>query len=323
MSSFRKCLILGPDGSRRTVHLPALLSAGEWIAAPDWLVRSLGNEVRSAVSWYLIPSQARAAEPGAMPRLCLSPAVTAAASSPWDPRQARLKTERECLEKLNRESDHVRVEPVNPLPGSEPEHYRVTFLCKGIVAIDSSRQPVYGDKHVVEIYCDESFPSDVPRLRWVTPIWHPNIQHLEPKGVCVNKQEWLGGMRLEDLCRQMFEMVQYKNYHALPSKPWPLDKDVAQWVLQYAEPNGIVDKRRSISVDDKPFVRPTAAPVPRPQSPRVKLVVPAPQPQSPSRVKLAASAPQSQPPSRVKLVAKPDPPTQRVTIVKNAGRNQP
>lgn len=210
-------------------------------------------------------------------------------STPRDPRQARLRTERERLEKLNRESECVRVKPFDVLPGSEPEHYRVTFLCKGIVGIDSSREPIYGHEHVVEVHCNESFPSDVPHLRWVTPIWHPNIQHLEPKGVCVNKSEWLGGMGLDDLCRQMFEMVQYKNYHAQPTKPYPLDVDVAKWVLEHAEPRGIVNKQRNIFVDDRPFVKPTVvalgpAPAPppqqsRPTGPIVKILKAQPQPQ--------------------------------------------
>jgi len=109
------------------------------------------------------------------------------------------------------------------------------------------------------MYCDQEFPSEVPRLRWESPIWHPNVQHDEPKNVCVNRAEWLGGTGLEDLCRQLFDMVQYRNYHADDSRlPYPLDRDVAKWVREYAEPRGIVDKKRGISVDDRPFYRPSA-----------------------------------------------------------------
>ncbi|MGA7410198.1 MAG: hypothetical protein WBW33_06915, partial [Bryobacteraceae bacterium] len=131
-----------------------------------------------------------------------------ALAQPSNPRQARLSTERARLMLLNEESENVRVEPVDSHPGSEPERYRVTFLCKGIVGIDpQTLEPIYQFKHQVEIYCDDGFPSEVPKLHWVTPIWHPNIQHDEPRGVCVNKGEWLAGRGLDDLCRQMFEMV--------------------------------------------------------------------------------------------------------------------
>jgi hypothetical protein len=63
---------------------------------------------------------------------------------------------------------------------------------------------------------------------------------------------------LDDLCRQMFEMVQYKNYHADESRPpYPLDHEVAKWVRDVAEPRGIVNKDLGIFVDNRPFVKPT------------------------------------------------------------------
>src|SRR5215471_11703171 len=176
-----------------------------------------------------------------------------------NPRQARLAKERERLMTVHSESENVRVDAVEAHPGSEPERYRVTFLCKGIVDIDPETQdPIYATRHEVELYCNEDFPSEVPLLRWVTPIWHPNIQHKEPKGVCVNKPAWLAGIGLDDLCRQMFEMVQYKNYHADESMPpYPLDHEVAKWVREIAEPRGIVNKDRGIFVDNRPFLKPT------------------------------------------------------------------
>lgn len=179
-------------------------------------------------------------------------------AAPFDPREQRLRTEHQRLQRLAQESDSIRVEPFDIVLGSEPEAYRITFLCRGIVGIDAAQNPVYGDKHVVEIRCSQAFPADVPQLRWVTPIWHPNIQHQEPKNVCVNKSEWLGGMGLDDLCRQLFEMVQYKNYHAKHTRPYPYDQEVARWVREVAEPRGIVSQSPLKSVDDRPFTRPTA-----------------------------------------------------------------
>jgi ubiquitin-protein ligase len=177
----------------------------------------------------------------------------------FNPRQSRLTLERQRLEAVNKDSDYVRAEAIDLLPGRAPERYKVTFLCRGIVGVDSSKKPLYADQHEVQIYCDNDFPADVPRLRWNTPIWHPNIQHDEPKNVCVNKTEWLGGMGLNDLCQQLFDMVQYKNYHAELIPPYPLDSEVATWVREYAEPRGVVDKKRGISVDKRPFYKSTAS----------------------------------------------------------------
>jgi ubiquitin-protein ligase len=311
------------DGRRERVSLPLGINWTSPLAAPRWLLHLLVPAGGPSGGWYLRPVRPFLASGPASrpPTLCLVRATVAGAGrTPFDPRQARLKTERLRLEKLNKESDYVRVEPINTLEGSEPEHYRVTFLCRGIVGIDSSHRPLYSERHQVEILCDHDFPSDVPRLRWVTPIWHPNIQHTEPKGVCVNKPEWLGGMGLDDLCRLMFEMVQYKNYHATFTQPYPLDNEVAKWVLEYAEPQGIVDKNKQIYVDDKPFTRPTVTnfitvhTAPERPAPRIRLVsslgsTPAPKP---SRIKVTgtsqsaasnAAAPQGGA-SRIKVVKK-------------------
>ena len=172
-----------------------------------------------------------------------------------NPRLDRLSHEQKKLMDLQTDSDFVRVEPIGALAGRPPERYKVIFLCRGITGIDGSQNPIYGERHEVEIYCDEEFPSNVPRLRWNSPVWHPNIQHQEPKNVCVNKSEWMGSTGLDDLCQQMFEMVQYKNYHAQNVPPYPLDPDAAAWVRDYAEPRGIVDKRRGIFVDNRPFYK--------------------------------------------------------------------
>ncbi|MFL6211939.1 MAG: ubiquitin-conjugating enzyme E2 [Pyrinomonadaceae bacterium] len=318
-----------PDGREARVSLPSEINWAAPVAAPEWLLRQLGVESNLAHRWSLRPLRTATvlaegsppdgrAQAAAARQVCLVRATTAAAAmAPNDPRQARLKTERLRLEKLNQESDYVRIEPLNVLEGSEPEYYRVNFFCRGITGIDSARRPIYGEKHQVEILCDDDFPSDVPRLRWVTPIWHPNIQHNEPKGVCVNKPEWLGGMGLDDLCRLMFEMVQYKNYHATYTKPFPLDMEVAKWVLEYAEPKGIVDKKRKIYVDDKPFTKPTVTnfitvrDVPAPPPSRIKLITGSATsaPSKPSRIRMVDASPASN-----KSDA-PRPSTSRIKIV--------
>jgi ubiquitin-protein ligase len=183
-----------------------------------------------------------------------------------NPRLDRLRDEQQRLLGLKNASDHVKVAAVDELPSRPPERYKIAFLCRGIIGIDNSQNPIYGNEHEVEIYCDDEFPGNVPTLRWNTPIWHPNIQHTEPKHVCVNKGEWMGSTGLDDLCQQMFEMVQYRNYHAQNIPPYPLDTEAAKWVRDFAEPRGIVDKRRGISVDNQPFYKP------RVTSERAKLI---------------------------------------------------
>src|SRR5437870_5608137 len=94
-----------------------------------------------------------------------------------DPRRARLEREWDKLRQLTESSDHVRVEPLGVRPGFPPESYRITFLCRGIIGIDGSQNPIYADEHRVLLTITQDFPSDPPALRWETPIWHPNIHH--------------------------------------------------------------------------------------------------------------------------------------------------
>jgi ubiquitin-protein ligase len=197
-----------------------------------------------------------------------------------DPRLDRLRAEWRDLQHLTDESDTVAVEPLLARPGVTPDRYKVTFRCRGIVGIDASKQPVYGEFHQVELECDAAFPADPPRLKWLTPVWHPNIQHVEPKGVCINRKEWLGGMTLVDLVRQLFEMVQYKNYHAELVEPYPLDRTVAEWVRDFAEPKGVVNKKRHVAVDDRPLTRPTLRGL------RIKVTPPAPPDSGSGRIKV-------------------------------------
>jgi ubiquitin-protein ligase len=221
-----------------------------------------------------------------------------------DPRMQRLDLEAQRLLRINSESEYVKVEPVDVVPGEPPERYKVIFLCRGITGIDSFQAPVYSERHEVEIYCHADFPFEVPWLHWITPIWHPNIEHAEPKGVCVNKSAWRSGMGLDDLCHQLFDMVQYRNYHATHTPPYPLDPVAAKWVLEYAEPRGIVDKKRRIFVDDRPFYKAT---VPPERASRI-------------RIRDFSLEPPAAPASRIKIHSIDDQPTKvkesRIVVIK-------
>jgi ubiquitin-protein ligase len=265
--------ICAPDGSRRT--FPIAVADAESLSAPPEVLSAFGYR-EDPGSWVLLRSGHQS--------FALARTTVAGAGS--DRRQDRLKVEYDKLMSLNDESDNVVVRAVER-PGSVAEEYEVTFKCRGLAGIDSSRNPLYSEQHVVKIVCGEEFPSQSPRLAWVTPIWHPNIHHVT-KQVCTNTSEWLGGMTVLDVCRQLFDMVQYKNYHAESTPPRPLDGVVAEWVLSYAEPNGIVNKRRGIYTDDRPFTRPA----------RVRIIAAKASAQSSQVLRIAAS------PSSIKIVRK-------------------
>jgi hypothetical protein len=169
-------------------------------------------------------------------------------------RYARLAIEYTKLMNLAARSSLIEVHPVEVQPGWPPEKYIITYRCRGIASIDAQGLPRVSDFHQVSMYMGSDYPLKEPYLRWLTPIWHPNIDHLEPHHVCTNNvQNWFAAKPLAELVLAMGEMVQYKHYHAKWVSPFPLDRAAADWVLQIAEPKGIVGPNKPF--DERPLLK--------------------------------------------------------------------
>ena len=169
-------------------------------------------------------------------------------------RYARLAIEYTKLMNLAARSSFIEVHPVEVQPGWPPEKYIITYRCRGIASIDAHGVPQVSDFHQVSMYMGSDYPLKEPYLRWLTPIWHPNIDHLEPYHVCTNNvQNWFAAKPLAELVLAMGEMVQYKHYHARWVSPFPLDRAAADWVLQIAEPKGIVGPAKPF--DERPLLK--------------------------------------------------------------------
>lgn len=186
-----------------------------------------------------------------------------------DPRTRRLRADHQHLVELKGRSNFINFEVFEPTPGSPPEKYIVTFTCRGISHIDSKKKPVYSEFHQVLLHLDLSYPSKAPpRMLWVTPIWHPNIRHTEPRVVCIDSFWWVPGRTLDSVVLMLGEMVQYKNYHAEMTAPYPADTEVAEWV-QWAAKQGILSK--SNPVDSRELLRPQRVKSPKDTKGTVKV----------------------------------------------------
>src|SRR5690242_13780027 len=169
-------------------------------------------------------------------------------------RYARLAIEYTKLMNLAARSSFINVKPVEVQRGWPPEKYIVTYTCRGIASIDANEAPVISNFHQVSMYMGSDYPLKEPYLKWLTPIWHPNIDHLEPHHVCTNNvQNWFAAKPLAELVLAMGEMVQYKQYHAKWISPFPLDRAAADWVLAVAEPQGIIGPHKPF--DDRPLLK--------------------------------------------------------------------
>jgi hypothetical protein len=112
--------------------------------------------------------------------------------------------------------------------------------------VDQQGNPKFGEHHQVEIYLHNQYPQRWPGMKWLTPIWHPNINHLNGS-VCIDAAWWAASRSLDRLVVMLGEMLQYKNFHDDPTKPpFPWDAEAARWSREYRKthPNAFpVDQR--------------------------------------------------------------------------------
>jgi ubiquitin-protein ligase len=203
-------------------------------------------------------------------RLIITADITAGTISlDQSPRMRRLRADQMLMQELAAQSDLIEFTSQSSRNGLPPERYIVTFKCKGIIGVEKNGKPKIGRKHQVEIYLHNQYPQRWPGMKWLTPIWHPNINHIN-KTVCIDAAWWTASRSLDRLVLMIGEMVQYKNFHDDPTKPpFPWDPEAARWCREYRakHPQAFpVDRRELLRPERVKLKRPT-----EPQKSRIKL----------------------------------------------------
>jgi ubiquitin-protein ligase len=203
-------------------------------------------------------------------RLILTADITAGAVSvAQSPRMRRLKADHDLMSEVAARSDIIEFQAKSTRPGLPPERYIVTYKCKGIYNVDRQGRPQFGNKHQVEIYLHNQYPQRWPGMKWLTPIWHPNINHINGT-VCIDAAWWTASRSLDRLVLMIGEMVQYKNYHDDPTKPpFPWDPEAARWCRAYRSKNP-----NAFPVDKRELLRPERISIKKPSKktrPRIRL----------------------------------------------------
>jgi len=185
-------------------------------------------------------------------RLILTADITAGSISiDASPRMRRLRGDYQLMEELVAQSDFIEFEATMPRSGLPPERYIVTYKCNGITGVDRQGRPKIGNRHQVEIYLHNQYPQRWPGMKWLTPIWHPNINHINGT-VCIDAAWWTASRSLDRLVIMIGEMVQYKNFHDDPSKPpFPWDPEAARWCRAYRS-----EHPDAFPVDHRELLRP-------------------------------------------------------------------
>jgi ubiquitin-protein ligase len=273
--------IVLPAGGARRAEIPDDVAIGELLAELTSLLklpsvgpdgRPMGYRMDSKFLGRELTEQETLSSAGVVTddRLMITADITAGASiMDASPRMRRLKADFQLIQEMAAQSDLIKVQTVDIRPGFPPEKYIVTFKCKSIVDVDRLGKPKYAEFHQVEIYLHSQYPQRWPGLKWLTPIWHPNINHLNGT-VCIDAAWWAASRSLDRLVIMMGEMLQYKNFHDDPTKPpFPWDAEAARWSRSYREKNPGV-----FPLDKRELLRPE----------RVKLLKTVVKP--PSRIKL-------------------------------------
>jgi ubiquitin-protein ligase len=203
-------------------------------------------------------------------RLILTADITAGANLlAQSPRMRRLQADYQLMQELAARSNLITFTSQAVRPGLPPEKYLVTYRCKGIIGVDRDGRPKYGEHHQLEIYLHNQYPQRWPGMKWLTPIWHPNINHLNGT-VCIDAAWWTASRSLDRLVIMIGEMVQYKNFHDDPTKPpFPWDPEAARWSRAYR-----ARYPQAFPVDRRELLKPeriTIKKVDRPNRPRIHL----------------------------------------------------
>jgi ubiquitin-protein ligase len=279
MSDLPVTIIL-PNGGTRRAEVPDDLAVRDLLEELTSLLKLPTTGPDGRPMGYRLDSKALGRELGedetlagaAVPtddRLILTADITAGGPSiDQSPRMRRLQADHELMRQMVARSDLIRFETVPARSRVPPERYVVTFACKGIVGVDKKGKPKFGEHHQVEIYLHNQYPQRWPGLRWLTPIWHPNIHHLNGS-VCIDAAWWTASRSLDRLVVMLGEMIQYKNFHDDPTRPpFPWDAEAARWCREYRARNP-----KAFPVDHRELLRPERVKLDAPSraKPRIRL----------------------------------------------------
>src|SRR5690606_25718005 len=89
----------------------------------------------------------------------------------FDIRETRLRNDYKRVRELVERSELIHILTTD---GDPPERYHIRFTCRGVENINADK-PVYRDVHEVSLYLHAEYPLKQPQMKWLTPIFHPNI----------------------------------------------------------------------------------------------------------------------------------------------------
>jgi ubiquitin-protein ligase len=119
-------------------------------------------------------------------------------------RDERLIHDLQVMQKLADSSAIVDFES----EGEPPEEFTVTFHGRGVTrSAGLNFELDYLDTHQFEIRLPFSYPERAPDVRWLTPIFHPNISNSGFINLQEIDIEWDKEINLDVLCERLWDVV--------------------------------------------------------------------------------------------------------------------
>lgn len=135
------------------------------------------------------------------------------------PQTRRLRSDLLAMERVRDESSVLRFR----VTGHPAQRYVVEFHGRSL-SRDHGKVGIR-EHHEVEIKLGSSYPRTMPELRWLTPIYHPNISEIGL--ICLGGYgtHWVPSLQLDELCTMLWDMARYHNYDIRS----PYNREAALW----------------------------------------------------------------------------------------------
>lgn len=138
-----------------------------------------------------------------------------------------------------------------------PIEYDLEFNTRSILSIDKNNNPIYLNKHIVNVKIIEDYPPLIYECIMKTDIFHPNVGGASGfrKGYIVRRamNRPILGWTLPELTQILLDIIEYKIYEYSYEPPYAEDINAARWVEKFGEPKGIVKRYKGIIASNTSF----------------------------------------------------------------------
>jgi ubiquitin-conjugating enzyme E2 N len=132
----------------------------------------------------------------------------------------------------------------NPIPGISIKAKKENYRHFDILISGPKDTPFEGGMFQLELFLTPNYPMEAPKIRFLTKVYHPNIDKLGRICLDILKDKWSPALCIDKVCLSILLLLQTPNpddpLDAAVAKQWRDDLDGAQkrareWTKLYAK----------------------------------------------------------------------------------------